>query len=70
MRTTLEIDDSILAVARAMSAETGQSLGAAISELARRGLAPRIVDDGFPTFEVAADTPAMNPEMVREALDG
>lgn len=52
-----------------MSQQTGMSLGASISELARRGMSPRLVDDGFPTFEVGPQTPAMTPEMVREALD-
>lgn len=69
MRTTLEIDDEVLAAARALSAESGMSLGAAVSELARRGLRPRVVDDGFPTFEVPADTAPMTPAMVREALE-
>ena len=69
MRTTLDIDDEILAAARALSAESGISVGAAVSELARRGLRPRIVDNGFPTFEVSEDTPPMTPATVREALD-
>ena len=45
------------------------SIGAAVSELARRGLRPRIVDNGFPTFEVSEDTPPVTPATVREALD-
>jgi hypothetical protein len=69
MRTTIDIDDEVLAAARALSAESGVSLGAAVSELARRGLRPRTVDSGFPTFEVAPDTPPMTPDMVREARD-
>lgn len=69
VRTTLDIDDEILAAARALGAETGMSLGAAVSELARRGLRPRIVDNGFPTFDVASDTPPMTADMVREARD-
>lgn len=69
MRTTLDIDDEILAAARALRAEMGISLGAAVSELARRGLRPRIVDNGFPTFDVPVDTPPMTAEMVREARD-
>jgi hypothetical protein len=55
MRTTLEIDDAVLAAARALAAQTGSSLGAAVSELARRGLhgADTIVSSrgGFPVFE-------------------
>lgn len=38
MRTTLEIDDTVLAAARSLARAEGLSLGAAVSELARRGL--------------------------------
>lgn len=69
MRTTLDIDDRVLAAARVLSSSRGISLGAAISELAQRGLSPRLVDDGFPTFAVSPETPPMTPDMVREALD-
>lgn len=69
MRTTLDIDEDVLAAARALSSETGVSLGAAVTELARRGLAPRIVDSAIPHFDVSADTPAMTPDLVRQALD-
>jgi hypothetical protein len=36
VRTTLDIDDAVLAAARTLSTEHGISLGAAVSELARR----------------------------------
>lgn len=68
MRTTLDIDDRVLAVARTLSAETGLSLGAGVSELARRGLNYRVVDDDLPSFVVSPDTPPMTPGIVREAL--
>jgi hypothetical protein len=69
MRTTLDVDDGVLAAARALSAEHGISLGDAISELARRGLAHRapVELDGLPAFDVSADAAAITPEMVREA---
>lgn len=65
----MDIDDGVLAAARALSAERGISLGDAISELARRGLAHRapVVLDGLPAFEVSVDAAAITPEMVREA---
>ena len=69
MRTTLDLDEGVLSAARSIAAQTGVSLGAAVSELARRGLHPRIVDDGFPTFDVASDAAPMTPELVREALE-
>lgn len=40
MRTTLAIDDDILAAARALAEAEGRSLGEVISDLARKGLAP------------------------------
>ena len=38
MRTTLELYDTVLAAARALARAEGTSIGAAVSELARRGL--------------------------------
>ena len=38
MRTTLDLDDQVLAAARALARARGTSLGEAVSELARRGL--------------------------------
>lgn len=40
MRTTLVIDDDVLAAARARAQAEGRSIGEVISDLARRGLAP------------------------------
>ncbi len=37
MRTTVTIDNDVLAVARALAERQGTSLGRALSELARRG---------------------------------
>ena len=71
MRTTLEIDDDVVAAARELAAAERRSLGSVISELARRGLTPaRIEADGeLPVIRVPAGTPAITPEMVRRALD-
>jgi hypothetical protein len=38
MRTTLSLDDDVLASARVLARQRGESLGAVISELARKGL--------------------------------
>lgn len=38
MRITLDIEDSVLAAARALARAEGTTLGAAVSELARRGM--------------------------------
>lgn len=40
MRTTLQLDEDVLAAARALAARQGRTLGEVISELARKGLAP------------------------------
>jgi hypothetical protein len=40
VRTTLTIDDDVLLAARQRAANTGESIGQAISALARLGLAP------------------------------
>jgi hypothetical protein len=40
MRTTLTIDDDVLAAAKALAARKGRSLGEIISGLAREALAP------------------------------
>lgn len=71
MRTTLEIDDDVVTAARELAALERRSLGAVISELARRGLTPSAVesDGGLPVIRVPAGTPPITPEMVRRALD-
>lgn len=73
MRTTLQIDDDILRVARSLARSEGKSLGEVVSELARKGLRParpkRPDATGFPTFDIPADAPPLTPEMVREALE-
>ena len=40
MRTTLDIDDDVLQAAKEIAAARGVTAGRALSELARRGLAP------------------------------
>jgi hypothetical protein len=71
-RTTLQIDDDVLAAARTLARDSGESVGHVISELARRGLRPEMSygeDQGFPVFEVREGTPLINPDDVRRALD-
>jgi hypothetical protein len=71
MRTTLEIDDDVVAAAREVAANTRRSLGSVISELARRGLTPARVDaDGdLPVIRVPTGTPPITPELVRRAAE-
>lgn len=72
MRTTLEIDDDVLQAARRVAAAEDKSVGRAISDLARRGLAPGRQSksrSGFPVFDVPPDAPPITLELIREALD-
>jgi hypothetical protein len=71
MRTTLDIDDDVVAAARELAAFERRSLGSVISALARQGLTPVRVeaDDGLPVIRVPAGTPPITPEMVRRAVD-
>ena len=71
MRTTVTIDDDVLAVARALAERNRSSLGSALSELARRGFrstAPGEDGDGT-TFPVAADAESITSEDVYRSLD-
>ncbi|MGH3544531.1 MAG: antitoxin [Mycobacteriales bacterium] len=73
MRTTLEIEDDVLAAARSLAHAQHRSIGAALSSLARRGLAPsvEIVPSaaGFPVFSVAPIGHPITSEVVRAAVD-
>ena len=71
MRTTLDLDADVLDAARQLAGESRRSLGAVLSELARRGLTPARIDvaGDLPVIRVPAGTPAITPEMVARALD-
>ena len=73
MRTTISIDEDIVQAARALAAAQRRSLGKVISDLARKGLAPRPErigsEKGFPVFRVDPGAPVITPEMVSAALD-
>lgn len=71
MRTTVNIDDDVLAVARALANRKRSSLGSALSELARHGFktAPVADDEGLPVFRVAADAGPITSEDVQGTLD-
>ncbi len=73
MRTTLEIDDDVLAAAKELAARQNKTAGELISELARRGIHTH---HGGPStkhrngFEIlpAADR-IVTPELVRKLLE-
>ena len=70
VRTTVTIDDDVLAVARALAQRQGSSLGCALSTLARRGFRQAQIDDegDVPTFRVAPESPPITSEDVQNAL--
>ena len=73
MRTTVTIDDDVLAVARALAQREGRSLGSALSRLARHGFRRAQIDDtdvmdDVPTFRVATESAPITSEDVRKAL--
>jgi hypothetical protein len=71
MRTTLNLDDDVVIAAKELATGEHRSLGAVISDLARRGLTPArvVADGGLPVISVPPGTPAITPEMVHRALE-
>ena len=71
MRTTLDLDDDVLTVARSLARERRMSLGAAVSELARQGWRRRPVDarSAVPGFTVGPGSGPITAEMVRAASE-
>ena len=75
MRTTLTIDDDLLAAARSLAQAKSESIGKAISDLARRGLnaTPRVERNrrgpGFPVFSLPDGARPLTLEDVRRAED-
>lgn len=69
MRTTLEIDDDVIAAARELSQLKNQGLGRTISDLARRGLAPEKAPDvevqsGIPVWKHGPSAVPVTTELV------
>ena len=71
MRTTLDIDDDVMAAVRELARGEGRSIGAVVSDLARRGLTPARVSrqHGRPVIRSPAGAAPITPEVVRRALD-
>jgi hypothetical protein len=73
VRTTVDLDDDILAAVRSLARVQGRSLGVVISDLVRRGLSPVTTIDqgprGFPSFEAPPGAPPLTVETVRAALE-
>jgi len=72
MRTTLSLDSDVLSAARQIAAAKSTSIGAVISELARRGLEARAqfgTRQGFPVFQVSEGAAPLTSEDVRRDED-
>lgn len=72
VRTTVDLDDDVLAAAKALAAAERRSLGKVVSDLIRRGLAPRPMvedDDLFPLVRVGPKAAPITSDKVRDALD-
>jgi hypothetical protein len=69
MRTTLAIDDDVLAAAKEMAATEGKSVGEVISALARVAMRPtatrRATRNGVPLLPVRPGAPRVTSELVR-----
>jgi len=70
MRTTLAIDDDVMAVAREMASIQRKSVGEVISILARSGMRPAPSNhptrNGIPLLTVRPDSPRVTSELVRQ----
>ncbi len=70
MRTTLAIDDDVLAAAKELATTERKSVGEVISALARRALRPaetgRKTRNGVPLLPVNSGTPRVTSELVHQ----
>jgi hypothetical protein len=70
MRTTLAIDDDVLAAAREIATSQKKSVGEVISILSRTALSPapsqRKTRNGVPLLAIRADAPRVTSELVRQ----
>lgn len=73
MRTTLAIDDDILAAARHLAQAQGHTVGEVISSLARQGLntglRARAQRNGVPLLPVRSGAPKVTLEQVNQLRD-
>lgn len=73
MRTTLAIDDDVLAAAKGLAAQQRKTVGEVISDLARRSLSPRAsggkLRNGIPLLPVAGHPAPVTPELVKQLQD-
>ena len=73
MRTTLSIEDDVLAAAKELAAREGKSVGEVISTLAREALRPkrtgRRTRNGVPLLPVRSGSKRVTLELVNQLRD-
>lgn len=72
MRTTLALDDDVLAAAKAIAAQQGRTLGEVVSDLARRALqkpAPKAQRNGIPLLVSQSGTAPVTLDLVNSLRD-
>jgi hypothetical protein len=72
MRTTLSLDDDVVEIVKDYAAVKNLSLGAAVSDLVRKGIkAPFGVrlKGGLYVADLPPDSPVITPERVKELMD-
>lgn len=68
MRTALQIDDDVLAAAKASAQARSESVGKALSDLARKGVRTEMPVKrvgGLVVFQLLADSPPVTMDLVR-----
>lgn len=73
MRTTLTIDDDVLAAAKDLAARQNKSVGEVISALLRQALSPKAANaqfrDGVPLLPARTGSTPVTPELVNQLRD-
>ncbi len=73
MRTTLTIDDDVLAAAKGLAARQNKTVGEVISALSRQALRPKSAGaklrNGVPLLAVRAGGVPVTPELVNQLRD-
>jgi len=72
MRTTLSIDDDVLAAAKGLARREGTSVGEVISALARKSLRPAKAPstrNGIPLLPARSGATPVTPELVNDLRD-
>ena len=74
MRTTLALDDDVLAAARVLARQQGRSLGCVVSGLVRQGLQKPVhpgaaSHNGFPLLPVRPDAQPVDLQLVNSLRD-